>query len=150
MIQGNNSSFNHNNANLGQKFSWDFRRRCGTPVLAARDGTIVMADDTHDGIGGTNNQIQVKQADGTVAFYLHIQQGSVPARFRTLGAPVKQGDEIARVGSVGNSLTGHIHFMVRPGATSTTTIGVSFTDVSDDNGIPRTFGSYTSGNRRVP
>ena len=26
---------------------------------------------------------------------------------------------------------------------------VSFTDVKDDKGIPRTFHSYTSGNRRV-
>lgn len=147
VIQGNNSAFNHNNANFGQKFSWDFRRRCGTPVLAARAGTIAtLPDDTHDGIGGSNNQIQVNQADGTVAFYLHIQKGSVPARLRAIGAIVNQGDEIARVGSVGNSLTGHIHFMVKNGAT---TIGVSFTDVSDDNGIPRTFGSYTSGNRRV-
>ena len=148
VIQGNNSSLNHNNANSGQKFSWDFRRRCGTPVLAARDGTIAtLPDDSHDGVGGTNNQIQVRQSDGTVAFYLHIQKGSVPAKFRSMGAPVKQGDEIAKVGSVGNSLTGHIHFMVKQGAT---TIGASFTDVSDDNGIPRAFGSYTSGNRKVP
>lgn len=145
VIQGNNSSLNHNNANQGQKFSWDFRRRCGTPVLAARDGRIAtLPDDTHDGMGGTNNQIQVNQADGTVAFYLHIQKSSVPARLRTIGATVRQGDEIAKVGSVGNSLTGHIHFMVKQGAT---TIGVSFTDVSDDNGIPRTFSSYASGNR---
>lgn len=148
VIQGNNSSLNHNNANSGQKFSWDFRRRCGTPVLAAHAGTIATPpDDTHDGMGGTNNQIQVNQADGTVAFYLHIQKGSVPARLRTIGATVKQGDEIAKVGSVGNSMTGHIHFMVKRG---TTTIGVSFTDVSDDHGIPRTFGSYTSRNRIVP
>jgi hypothetical protein len=148
VIQGNNSSLNHNNANFGQKFSWDFRRRCGTPVLAARAGTIAtLPDDSHDGMGGTNNQIQVNQADGTVAFYLHIEQGSVPAALRTVGATVKQGDEIAKAGSVGNSLTGHIHFMVKQGST---TIGVSFTDVSDDNGIPRTFGSYTSGNRIVP
>jgi peptidase M23-like protein len=151
VIQGNNSSFNHNNGNLGQKYSWDFRRRCGTPVLAARDGKIASFDDTHDGIGGPNNQVQVAQADGTVAFYLHIEKGSVPAKFRTIGAAVKQGDEIARVGSVGNSLTGHVHFMVRQNSTSTTaTVAVSFTDVSDDNGIPRTFGSYASGNRIVP
>jgi murein DD-endopeptidase MepM/ murein hydrolase activator NlpD len=148
VIQGNNSSLNHNTANFGQKFAWDFRRRCGTPVLAARAGTIgTLPDDSHDGMGGTNNQIQVNQADGTVAFYLHVEQGSVPAALRKIGATVKQGDEIARVGSVGNSLTGHIHFMVKQGGT---TIGVSFTDVSDDNGIPRTFGSYTSGNRVVP
>jgi hypothetical protein len=151
VIQGNNSSLNHNNANSGQKFSWDFRRRCGMPVLAARAGKIAAPpDDSHDGIGGPNNQIQIIHTDNTVAFYLHIQKGSVPARLRTINAIVNQGDEIAKAGCVGNSLTGHIHFMVRPSKTSTTTIGVSFTDVSDDNGIPRTFGSYTSGNRRVP
>jgi Peptidase family M23 len=148
VIQGNNSSLNHNNAHNGQKFSWDFRRRCGTPVLAARDGTIQTAPVvTNDGMGGTNNQIQVDHGDGTVASYLHIQKESVPARLRVIGATVRRGDEIAKVGSVGNSMTGHIHFMVKRGAS---TIGVSFTDVSDDKGIPRTFHSYTSGNRRVP
>jgi len=147
VIQGNNSSLNHNNEHNGQKFSWDFRRRCGTPVLAARDGMIQKVTDSNDGMGGDNNEIQVKQSDGTVAYYLHVEKGSVPARFRAPGTPVKQGDEIAKVGSVGNSLTGHVHFMVKAGGT---TIGVSFTDVSDDNGIPRTFHSYNSGNRRVP
>jgi murein DD-endopeptidase MepM/ murein hydrolase activator NlpD len=152
VIQGNNSSLDHNDAHFGQKFSWDFRRNCGTPVLAARAGTILSFDDSHDGMGSgaQNNQILVLHSDMTVAFYLHIQKGSVPAPFRKIGAPVKQGDQIALAGSVGNSLTGHIHFMVRPGAASATTIGVSFTDVSDDNGIPRTFSSYTSGNRKVP
>jgi murein DD-endopeptidase MepM/ murein hydrolase activator NlpD len=147
VIQGNNSSLNHNNGNNGQKFSWDFRRRCGTPVLAARAGTIQSVTDTNDGMGGSNNQILVAQSDGTVASYLHIQQGSVPARFRTVGTVVNQGDEIAKVGSVGNSMTGHIHFMVKKGSSS---IGVSFIDVPDDKGIPRTFHSYSSGNRRVP
>lgn len=151
VIQGNNSGLNHNNANFGQKFAWDFRRRCGTPVLAARTGKIAaVPDDTHDGIGGPNNQIQVVHTDNTVAFYLHIQKGSVPARLRTVNAIVNQGDQIAEVGCVGKSLTGHIHFMVRPSLASGTTIGASFTDVSDDNGIPRAFGSYTSGNRKVP
>lgn len=150
VIQGNNSSLNHNNDNNGQKFSWDFRRRCGTPVLAARDGTIASAGDvvdSNDGMGGDNNKILVTHSDGTVAHYLHIEKGSVPQRFRTAGAAVKQGDEIAKVGSVGNSMTGHIHFMVKRGGN---TIGASFTDVREDNGIPRTFNSYESGNRRVP
>jgi hypothetical protein len=148
VIQGNNSSLNHNNDHNGQKFSWDFRRRCGTPVLAARAGTIKVApDDSHDGMGGTNNQIQIDHGDGTVAFYLHIEQSSVPARFRKVGATVLQGQPIAKVGSVGNSMTGHVHFMVKRGNNS---IGVSFMDVTDDHGIPRTFHSYTSRNRLVP
>lgn len=146
VIQGNNSSLNHNDDHNGQKFSWDFRRRCGTPVLAARDGTIKTAPiDSNDGMGGDNNVIQVDQGDGTVAFYLHVQKGS--AKFRTIGAVVHQGDVLAKVGSVGNSMTGHIHFMVKKGGT---TIGVSFVDVKDDDGIPRTFSSYTSGNRKTP
>jgi murein DD-endopeptidase MepM/ murein hydrolase activator NlpD len=147
VIQGNNSGFNHNASSFGQKFAWDFERRCGTPVLAARDGTIAGVVDTNDGIGSTNNQITVNQAGGTVASYLHIQKGSVPSGFRTAGTTVHQGDQIAKVGCVGKSMTGHIHFMVKTGSNS---IGVSFVDVSDDNGIPRTFGSYTSGNRKVP
>lgn len=145
VIQGNNSSLNHNNANNGQKFSWDFRRPCGSPVLAARAGTIrTVPVDTFDAMGGTNNQIQIDHGDGTVASYLHIEKGSVPLRLKTIGATVRAGEQIARVGSVGNSMTGHIHFMVKTGAS---TIGVSFTDVSDDSGIPRAFSSYTSGNR---
>ena len=153
VIQGNNSSLNHTDVEdtkpkKYQKYSWDFRRRCGTPVLAARDGTIqIKPIVSNDGMGGSNNQIQVDHGDGTVAFYLHIQKESVPAKFRITGAVVKQGDEIAKVGSVGNSMTGHIHFMVKNG---TPTLAVSFTDVREDKGIPRTFSSYTSGNRRIP
>lgn len=149
VIQGNNSSLNHNNGNSGQKFSWDLRRPCGSPVLAARAGTITTVPiDTNDGMGGANNQVAIVHGDGTVAYYLHIENGSVPARLKTVPATVRAGEQIARVGSVGNSMTGHIHFMVRTSAASNAlTMGVSFTDVSDDRGIPRTFSSYTSGNR---
>jgi murein DD-endopeptidase MepM/ murein hydrolase activator NlpD len=153
VIQGNNSSYNHNNGNSGQKFSWDLRRPCGSPVLAARAGTITtIPTDTNDGMGGANNQVAIVHSDGTVAYYLHIEKGSVPARFKTGSATtVRVGEQIARVGSVGNSLTGHIHFMVKASsAANALTMGVSFTDVSDDNGIPRTFSSYTSGNRLQP
>jgi len=148
VIQGNDSGLNHNNAHNGQKYSWDFRRRCGTPVLASHDGTILKVTDGNDGMGGDNNEIQVSEGtSGAVDYYLHIEKGSVPKAFRTVGATVKQGDQLARVGSVGNSLTGHVHFMVKKG---TSTIAVSFTDVTDDKGIPRGFHSYTSGNRKVP
>jgi hypothetical protein len=140
VIQGNNSSLNHND---DEKYAWDFRRRCGTPVLAARGGTIQsLPVDNNDGVGGKNNVIQVDHGDGTVAYYIHVQKGS--ARFRTIGATVRQGDELAKAGSVGNSMTGHIHFMVKRGGTP---LAVSFVDVKQDQGIPRTFNSYKSDNR---
>jgi hypothetical protein len=139
VIQGNNTSLNHEGT---QKFAWDFRRRCGTPVLAARAGTVLEVTDDHDGLGGENNKIRIEHDDKTVAFYLHIQKDS-GARLK-VGAKVQQGDEIAKVGSVGNSLTGHIHLMVQRDGNG---VPVSFQDVRGDKGIPRTFSSYTSGNR---
>jgi murein DD-endopeptidase MepM/ murein hydrolase activator NlpD len=166
VVQGNNTGLDHNDSHSGQRFSWDFRLPCGLPVLAAHSGTIDWANSTdkNDGFsqGGTNNKVAVKQAaDNTVAFYLHIQQGSMPAKFRSprSGVPpptvtVNQGDEIAKVGCVGNTFTGHIHFEVRAndgsdGRTKKSTIGMKFTDddVKDDGGIPRSFSSYTAGKR---
>ncbi len=141
VIQGNNSGFNHNSADNLQEFSWDFRRPCGTPVLAALPGTVSAVVDTNDGIGGPNNLVSVTHADGTEASYLHIRRGSAAV---AVGQAVVAGDQLAQVGCVGNSLTGHIHFMVRSGAA---TVAVRFADVHRDGGIPRAWGSYTSGNR---
>jgi hypothetical protein len=143
VIQGNNSGNNHTGA---EQHAWDFRRPCGTPVLAARDGTIRSGSvDTHDANGKNepNNFIEVDHGDGTIARYLHIQKGSIVRR----SGAVRQGDVLAKVGNVGYSLTGHIHFVVEQGGRS---IPVTFQDddVKDDNGIPRTFRSYISGNRR--
>ena len=110
-------------------------------MLAALPGTVSTVIDAHDGIGGDNNEISVTHADGTIASYLHVLQGSASV---TVGQSVAAGDPLASVGCVGNSLTGHIHFMVKSGGA---TVPVRFGDVTDDGGIPRTFGSYTSGNR---
>jgi hypothetical protein len=141
VLQGNHSRLNHNTATLGQGFAWDFRRPCGTPVLAALGGRVVSVIDSFDGIGGPNNEVEVEHADGSVASYLHVQHNSAQVR---VGANVSQGDPLAAVGSVGNSLTGHVHFQVRSGGS---TVPVRFADVPRHGGIPRGFRFYTSGNR---
>jgi Peptidase family M23 len=137
VIQGNNSHFNHKG---DEEFAWDFRRQCGTPVLAARAGTVVDVEDGFEGNGKgkKNNFVEVKHDDGTVAKYLHIQTGSAKVK---PGDTVQQGDALAEVGNVGNSLTGHIHFVVEKGGDS---IPVTFQDVDEDKGIPRTFEHYAS------
>src|SRR5262249_12016160 len=136
----NNSSLNHEG---DEKHAWDFRRRCGTPVLAAREGSVRSVIDGNSGNGSDKpkNEIQIVHSDGTVARDLHIQQNSSQVR---VGDTDQHDDELAKVGNVGNSLTGHIHFVVERNGRS---IPVVFRDVTQDKGIPRTFGSYTSGNR---
>ena len=140
VIQGSDTGMNHNDATLQQKFAWDFRRECGTPVLAAKAGKVTKVVVTNDGLGGSNNLVEVTLADGSVASYLHVQQNSAVV---TVGQAVAQGASLASVGCVGNTLTGHIHFHVKLGSS---TIPVLFDDV--DGGVPRTFSSYTSGNTR--
>jgi hypothetical protein len=137
VIQGNNSHFNHKE---DEAFAWDFRRQCGTPVLAARGGTVLKVEHDFEGNGKgkKNNFITVKHDDGTVAKYLHIKTGSAKV---AEGETVEQGDPLAEVGNVGNSLTGHIHFVVEKAGEG---IPVTFQDVDEDKGIPRTFERYAS------
>jgi murein DD-endopeptidase MepM/ murein hydrolase activator NlpD len=93
-----------------------------------------------------NNFITIQHdgTDKTFGRYLHIETGSIVKR----SGHVNQGDVIAKVGSVGKSLTGHIHFVVED--SSGNSLAIKFSDVSDDDGIPRTFHSYKSGNSYVP
>ncbi|WP_164019811.1 M23 family metallopeptidase [Pyxidicoccus trucidator] len=137
IVQGNNSNLNHKE---DEAFAWDFRRQCGTPVLAARAGTVTRVEDTHDGNGKgkPNNRVEVTHSDGTVGRYFHVMKDSAKV---SKGDTVKQGDTLALVGNVGNSLTGHIHFDVEKGGVS---IPVTFRDVDEDKGIPRTFERYAS------
>jgi murein DD-endopeptidase MepM/ murein hydrolase activator NlpD len=154
VIQGNNTRQDHNSSHFGQQFAWDLVLRCGTPVLASRSGTIAntpIANFDSFGPKAKGNQVVVDHGDGTFAYYVHIQYQSVPFKFMTAGTPVKAGEEIAKVGCVGIAWTGHIHFQVRPDPNNNKpTIAVVFKDVSDDNGIPRTFKTYTSGNQPMP
>lgn len=141
VIQGNDSSLNHNGS---EKFAWDFRRRCGTPVLAARDGTVIKVEHDFDG-HGENNMIEVQHEDKSIGRYLHIQAKSAAVKKND---KVKQGDLLARAGNVGNSLTGHIHFVVENEKRACIAVVFKDADVKGDAGIPRGFSSYTSGNRR--
>lgn len=110
-----------------------------------------IAPGHRDGRGGQpqrlrgdspNNFIEVTHTDNTTARYLHIEQGSAAV---ATGDAVARGDRLANIGNVGNSITGHVHFTVEDA--SGNSVAVSFSDVDDDAGIPRTFGTYTSGNR---
>jgi len=88
----------------------------GTPVLAARAGTVMQVVDTFVE-GGTDaalleraNFVRVLHADGSMGLYAHIAAGS--ARVRP-GEVVEAGTPLAAVGSVGWSSAPHLHFSVQ-------------------------------------
>jgi murein DD-endopeptidase MepM/ murein hydrolase activator NlpD len=83
----------------------DWAAPSGTPILAAGDGTIEIAE-RH---GGYGNYIRIRHANGFATAYGHMTRfapGSEP------GASVKQGQIIGFVGSTGRSTGPHCHFEV--------------------------------------
>ncbi len=103
----------------------DFSLPTGTPVLAARSGTIEAIVQSNDKCGcnplfaAYNNYIIIDHGDGEQSYYLHIAKDSVPPDLHP-GSFVEQGTIIAASGAVGYtcSLTGdgcgpHLHFEVR-------------------------------------
>jgi len=56
------------------------------------------------------NYVAVLQDDGLVAYYFHLQQGSIPVQ---LSQRVSCGQLLGRVGSSGVSSTPHLHFELR-------------------------------------
>ncbi len=80
----------------------DFPAPVGTPVYAARGGTVVYAN--HGSAFGFH-QLEIKRADGTRDFYAHMRTRSVPN-----GARIRAGRKIGEVGSEGNVTGPHLHF----------------------------------------
>ncbi|NJK54872.1 MAG: peptidoglycan DD-metalloendopeptidase family protein [Pleurocapsa sp. SU_5_0] len=82
----------------------DIAAPIGTPVLAAASGTVIGAG-WHDGYGYL---IKLEHSDGSVTYYGHNNRILV-----TPGQQVEQGDQIAEMGSTGNSTGSHVHFEIR-------------------------------------
>jgi len=94
--------------------AFDFALPVGTPVLAARAGTVVQVQDGF-GPGGLAreqlaraNHVIVGHADGTLASYVHLRAG-VPVR---VGQPVEGGERLGLSGESGLASGPHLHFHV--------------------------------------
>jgi murein DD-endopeptidase MepM/ murein hydrolase activator NlpD len=78
----------------------------GTPVIAAASGKVITAGWDESGFG---NRIEIEHPDGTVTLYGH--NSKIVTR---VGATVRQGQQIAEMGSTGHSTGSHLHFQIHP------------------------------------
>lgn len=115
IVQGFGGGFSHTDPqNL---HAIDFAVPEGTPVLAARSGTVMQVVDDH-AEGGLDreafvhraNHVRVLHADGSMAVYAHLRPGG--ARVRA-GQAVVAGEHIADSGNTGFSSGPHLHFVVQ-------------------------------------
>jgi murein DD-endopeptidase MepM/ murein hydrolase activator NlpD len=148
VIQAYDAKLSHRGA---EQYTLDFGMPIGTSVHAARDGVVVMLEDSHDSgcwreeCSRLANFVVLLHADGTTGEYFHLQRGSVDVRS---GEHVRRGQLLARSGNTGYSTTPHLHFGVyrteRHGGTQS--VAVRFATRAGTLALPRTGGRYL--NRR--
>lgn len=80
----------------------DIAAATGTPIVAAAPGIVLKAGWNS---GGYGKLVDIKHSDGTFTRYAHNNQILVQA-----GQQVKQGQQIAEMGSTGRSSGLHSHF----------------------------------------
>ncbi len=97
------------------RYAVDFALPDGTPVYAAREGTII--DLRHDAFIGAldptlldrANVIEILHDDGTIAVYAHLHWDSIRVH---IGQHVRLGEYIADSGNTGFTSGPHLHFAV--------------------------------------
>ncbi|HMJ89370.1 MAG TPA: M23 family metallopeptidase [Candidatus Acidoferrum sp.] len=110
--QGYHGTFSHTGPD---EYALDFKMPEGTPVLAAREGTVVSVKDNSERGGPSRkyeddaNLIVVQHSDGTMAHYCHLQGKSGKVR---VGEKVRAGDMLALSGNTGFTSGPHLHFAV--------------------------------------
>lgn len=84
----------------------DLANNVGTPIVAAKAGTVFFAgwDD-----GGYGYKVLLQHPDGSVSLYAHNSRIAV-----RLGQVVDQGELISYMGSTGRSTGPHLHFEIHP------------------------------------
>jgi len=108
--QGANGRFSHTGPR--GRYAIDIAMPEGTPIVAARAGTVIKVENSQ-GEGGeqaSGNFVRVLHDDGTMSVYLHLMRGSVVVRE---GDKVAVGAPLARSGNTGNSTGPHLHFVVQ-------------------------------------
>lgn len=78
----------------------------GTPVVSAGSGVVDFAGWNR---GGYGNLVEIRHPDGTLTRYAHNHRILV-----NKGQEVKQGQQIAEMGSTGYSTGPHLHFEIHP------------------------------------
>ena len=84
----------------------------GHPIYAAADGIVVIAGPSSG--GNTGYMVAIDHGGGVQTRYVHPWPNGILVR---VGETVTAGQQVARVGSSGNSTGPHLHFEVRVNGT---------------------------------
>ena len=83
----------------------DIANNLGTPISAVMDGTVINAGPAQ----GFGNWVVIRHDGGEVSVYGHMRYYNV-----SVGERVTAGQQIAVIGSEGQSTGPHLHFEIKP------------------------------------
>jgi hypothetical protein len=135
--------------NVENRYAVDIAMPVGTPVHAARAGTVMDIEEDFNS-GGDDvdryldkaNHVRILHDDGTMALYAHLDLASVSVR---RGAKVRAGQQIARSGNTGFTSGPHLHFAIQQNTgMKLVSVPFRFSDASGATLTPRT-GQIISG-----
>lgn len=112
IIQGFHGSFSHTG---DDEYAIDFSHPEGTPVLCAREGRVVHAEERYSEGAPTEyyrnrvNVVRVQHSDGTIGEYDHFRFNGVEVEE---GQQVKRGQLLGYSGHTGFAGGPHLHFVV--------------------------------------
>ena len=113
--QGFDGQFSHDDEQ--NRYALDFAADIGTPIMAARGGTVMQVESdfskaglAKEKFGGRANFVRILHDDGTMALYAHLKTGGVLVR---LGQQVQAGQQIGLSGNTGFTTGPHLHFAVQ-------------------------------------
>jgi murein DD-endopeptidase MepM/ murein hydrolase activator NlpD len=146
VLQGFGSRFSHTGT---EQFAVDFKMDEGTPVHAARDGIVALAEESHargcwsDECAGEANYIVILHDDETTGEYYHLQQNGVLVE---TGDRIVAGQKIGLSGNTGHSALPHLHFGVYRAIDHGKEQSVPFRFLSADGivDLPRRGGLYVA------
>jgi hypothetical protein len=130
----------------------DYGYVAGTPIYATQSGkiTVAIGTETRQWIANTStdpyrtsgtrvlrnedygNRIQIDHGSGHMSLYAHLRHGSLRVK---VGDNVAKGQQIAEVGSTGNSTGNHLHYELR----------INGVNVNLANHFDSTFNNYFTG-----
>ena len=128
------------------QYAYDFTDAGHFPLISARAATVVSSRDScADGNTYCTNYIVLQDVvGGAYQIYLHLAYGTVPNHL-VPGVYVGRGTYIGDTDDTGYSTSEHVHFMVvqdfwwgGDGYPWGRSVDARFTDVTINNGIPRT------------
>ncbi len=113
--QGFDGQFSHDDEE--NRYALDFAADIGTPVMAARAGTVMQVESgfskaglKKDSYSGRANFVRILHDDGTMALYAHLKTGGVLVR---VGQHIQANQQIGLSGNTGFTTGPHLHFALQ-------------------------------------